>query len=163
MEIPLAENRLAFPGFYSGIFAMYLIQHQESNDKMKTILFYALCVLYALSIATISMDVVIFVIQVDVVSNIFIKKRALIRLCSISCTTSIFSNQHYSVAVISSLNLFWYAQLTIPIILYYLKVQIFKDLPLLDCMGLRYPSGDPSFTFNNRILRSVNLSCELYY
>jgi hypothetical protein len=34
---------------------------------------------------------------------------------------------------------------------------IFKDTPLLDCVGLQYPRRDLSFNFSIRILRSVNL------
>src|SRR5271154_817914 len=49
------------PGLYSGIFAMYLQYHQLKKDstgqgKAKTILFYALCALYVLSLAVISLD-----------------------------------------------------------------------------------------------------------
>src|SRR5271168_2820716 len=49
------------PGLYSGIFAMYLQYYQFKKDstgqgKAKTILFYALCALYILSLASISID-----------------------------------------------------------------------------------------------------------
>ena len=52
-------QRCAIPGIYSGIFAIYL-QHcgsQQSTDRPKNILFYALWVLYALTMATIIVDV----------------------------------------------------------------------------------------------------------
>ena len=53
-----AVQRCAIPGLYSGIFAMYL-QHrgsQQSTDRANNILFYALRVLYALTMATIIVD-----------------------------------------------------------------------------------------------------------
>ena len=56
------SNIFPIPGLYSGIFVMYL-QHQgsqQSTDKAKNILFYALWVLYALSTATIIIDILGF-------------------------------------------------------------------------------------------------------
>src|SRR5271168_1616724 len=55
------------PGLYSGIFAMYLQYYQLKKDstgqgKAKTILFYALCALYVLSLAVISLDTTEFVV-----------------------------------------------------------------------------------------------------
>ena len=50
-------------GLYSGIFVMYSQQHhsksQQSTDKAKNILFYALWVLYALSVVTIVIDILV--------------------------------------------------------------------------------------------------------
>ena len=57
-----AVQRCAIPGIYSGIFAMYL-QHrgsQQGTDRAKNILFYALWVLYALSVATSIIEILIF-------------------------------------------------------------------------------------------------------
>ena len=39
-------------GLYSGIFAMYLHHGSQSTDRARNILFYALCLLYALAVAT---------------------------------------------------------------------------------------------------------------
>ena len=39
-----------------------------------------------------------------------------------------------------------------------LFIGIFKDIPLLDCMGLQYPCYNCSFNLNIHIPRSVNLS-----
>src|SRR5271168_2921601 len=55
------------PGLYSGIFAMYLQYYQFKKDstgqgKAKTILFYALCALYVLSLALISLDTTEYVL-----------------------------------------------------------------------------------------------------
>ena len=57
-QVTKAVQHFPIPGLYSGIFAMYL-QHQQSTDKAKNILFYALWVLYALSAATIIVEIVI--------------------------------------------------------------------------------------------------------
>src|ERR1700735_865771 len=46
-------------GLYSGIFAIYL-QHHQSTAQGKSILFYALSVLYALTAATIIIETVAF-------------------------------------------------------------------------------------------------------
>ena len=53
---------IALPGLYSGIFLMYLYYcttTRKEADKGKSILFYALCVLYALSAVTIGLDLAI--------------------------------------------------------------------------------------------------------
>src|ERR1700735_5350564 len=61
-QVAKAVQHYPIPGLYSGIFAMYLQHHgsQQSTDKAKNILFYALCVLYALSSATIIIDMLGF-------------------------------------------------------------------------------------------------------
>ena len=51
-------------GLYTGIFAMYL-QCPPNKTRTATILFYALCVLYVLSIAAIVGDLVTCVLQVS--------------------------------------------------------------------------------------------------
>ena len=63
VKFPLSSSRLlkhSNPGIYSGIFAMYLQHHgsQKNTDKVKNILFYALCVLYALSASICIMAIV---------------------------------------------------------------------------------------------------------
>ena len=58
-QITKAVQHCPIPGLYSGIFAMYL-QHyrsQQSTNRAKNILFYALCVLYALSATIIIVDI----------------------------------------------------------------------------------------------------------
>ena len=61
-SVPLLRhfNISPVPGLYSGIFAMYLQYHLWKKDtdqaKPKTILFYTLCALYVLSLATFSLD-----------------------------------------------------------------------------------------------------------
>src|SRR5271155_3910736 len=61
------------PGLYSGIFALYLQYHRSKKNidqaKATSILFYALCALYVLSLATFSLDVADFVMQVREVSD----------------------------------------------------------------------------------------------
>ena len=66
----LAKEVQLFPGLglYSGLFAMYLrLQRRGRKDKSRTaiILFYVVCLLYVLSIATITSDVVTFVLEVS--------------------------------------------------------------------------------------------------
>ena len=62
----LAKEVQLFPGlgFYSGIFVMYL---QRSSNKSRTsiILFYALCLLYVLSVATIACDLTYIILDVS--------------------------------------------------------------------------------------------------
>ena len=54
-----AVQHCAIPGLYSGIFAMYLQRRgsQQGTDMAKNILFYALWMLYALTMATSIIDV----------------------------------------------------------------------------------------------------------
>jgi hypothetical protein len=53
-------------GLYSGIFAIYIKCHWDKSDTKKgTIIFYALCLLYVLSTATIVCDIVIIIIEVS--------------------------------------------------------------------------------------------------
>ena len=52
-HVAKAAQHCPIPGFYSGIFGMYLNHHgsQQSAYKAKNIIFYALWLLYALSAA----------------------------------------------------------------------------------------------------------------
>ena len=59
LNCTLAKEAQLFPGLgiYSGIFVMYLNYSSESNkSRTATILFYALCLLYVLSTATVVSD-----------------------------------------------------------------------------------------------------------
>lgn len=51
------------PGLYSGIFALYLQYHASKTETVKStsIILYALCFLYILSVATIGFDIVSYV------------------------------------------------------------------------------------------------------
>ena len=71
-SLQVAKEVQLFPGlgFYSGIFAVYL-QCPSKTSRMATIVFYALCLLYVLSTATIVSDLVAFILEV---SNNFICK-----------------------------------------------------------------------------------------
>ena len=63
----------AIPGLYSGIFAIYL-QHrgsQQSTDRTKNILFYALWVLYASTTATIIVDVLELYLIIDMTVSVY--------------------------------------------------------------------------------------------
>ena len=63
------------PGIYFGIFAIYLqcvlSKDSDSESRTTTLIFYALCLLYVLSTATIVCDLLAFIIEV---SNNFIFK-----------------------------------------------------------------------------------------
>ena len=62
---PAKEVQL-FPdlGLYSGIFAIYL-QLASKESRMTTVIFYALCLLYILSTATIVSDLLFYIIEVS--------------------------------------------------------------------------------------------------
>ena len=63
----LAKEVQLFPGLgiYSGIFSIYLQCVLSRESRTTTIIFYALCVLYVLSTATVVSDLLEFVIQVS--------------------------------------------------------------------------------------------------
>ena len=64
MPRPLTKSHYTVSGLYSGIFAMYLSYYgSKDTNKTKNILYYALCVLYVLSVATLSLDIGIFVYE----------------------------------------------------------------------------------------------------
>ena len=69
--IPQVTKRIRhYPisGLYSGIFVIYLQYHGSKKDANKgsfTIHFYALCLLYLLSVATIVSDLTLFLTQVS--------------------------------------------------------------------------------------------------
>ena len=69
-QVAKVVGHLPVSGLYSGIFAMYLQHHASRKDASKTadIVFYALCLLYLLSVATIASDLVDFLIE-DVWKN----------------------------------------------------------------------------------------------
>ena len=54
-------------GLYSGIFAMYLQHHssKKGTHGTKNILFFSLCVLYVLSVATVITDMAVFIYGVS--------------------------------------------------------------------------------------------------
>ena len=60
---PQVANKVR-SGLYSGIFALYL-QCPSRTSRMATIVFYALCLLYILSTATIVSDLVALIIEVS--------------------------------------------------------------------------------------------------
>ena len=79
----LAEEIQLFPGLglYSGIFAVYL-HCSLNNFRTATILFYALCLLYFLSTATVVSNLVALILQVS--NNPTICKN----IISISCAVA---------------------------------------------------------------------------
>ena len=94
-----------FPGIYSGIFVLYLQYHASKTDTVQAnnnILFYGLCLLYVLSVATIGFDIVSFVITTKVSNNerLFFNQKLSanhwLDRTIIYYTPSILSNTHYS-------------------------------------------------------------------
>lgn len=56
-------------GLYSGIFIMYLQYHASKKEDDSSILFYALCLLYMLCVAMISVDIAASVVIREVSNN----------------------------------------------------------------------------------------------
>lgn len=84
------------PGLYSGIFAKYL-QHQASENKTKSFLFYALCTLYVLSLATVVLDITTFI---NGVSSNFVRNNNNLFMLSV-VQILITQNKVYPIYVIS--------------------------------------------------------------
>jgi FtsH-binding integral membrane protein len=61
LSTPVSEEFL-IPGIYSGIFAVhsYYVSDKGSSNKKRSIIFYALCILYILSLAVIALDIALF-------------------------------------------------------------------------------------------------------
>ena len=61
-QVAKVVQHFPIPGLYSGIFAMYLQHHgsPQRTEKTKSILFYALSVVYTLSATTIITDILVF-------------------------------------------------------------------------------------------------------
>ena len=76
----------SIPGLYSGIFTMYLQHHgsQQSTDRAKTILFYALWVLYVLTAATAIVDVIL--VTLSFYDPVSMDDHRCLTFFSISCT-----------------------------------------------------------------------------
>jgi hypothetical protein len=146
---------------------MYL-SHYESKDtdKTKNILYYALCVLYVLSVATLSLDVGFFVY--DEVSSRPIHKNDHLSFVLISCAVRHRSlYQDNLVPCYISINSSLLLRLSRPVNLSMhqlpclspiVLIQIFKGLSLLDRVGPEYPRRDHSINISIHIFRSVNLS-----
>ena len=78
----LTCTQLMFPGLgiYSGIFVIYL-QLASKDSRTTTIIFYALCLLYILSTATVVSDLLVFIIDSDVSNNSICKNIMYYYLC----------------------------------------------------------------------------------
>ena len=154
-----AVQRSTIPGLYSGIFAIYL-QHrgsQQSTDRAKNILFYALSVLYALTTATIIVDILQFggidvavsgddhrclnffelVLQnIEILRHFEIIEVTLFALCDVMAQSILVRTTGND---------------------YYLSNSS-KDISLLDCLGLQHSCCDCSVILGILILRYINLS-----
>ena len=137
---------------------MYL-QHcgsQQSTDRSKNILFYALWVLYAFTTATIIVDTLEFC-WIDPVSM------------DDHCCSTVFQLILQNIEILHYLEiiqatLFGLCDAIAQLILvrmtgntYHLSNSL-KDISLLDCLGLQHSCCDRSFILSIHILRSINLS-----
>jgi hypothetical protein len=72
LQLPHPLSKRLIPGIYSGIFAMHVQYHaSKEGDNIniqQKIVFYALCVLYVLSVVVNALDIATFPV------NIFVRK-----------------------------------------------------------------------------------------
>ena len=146
---------------------MYLSYYgSKDTNKTKNILYYALCVLYVLSVATLSLDVGIFVY--NAVSSQPIHKNDHLSFVLISCAARhkslcqdklypwyFYINSRWLLRLYRPVNLSMHK---LPCLSPIVLIQIFKGLSLLDCVGPEYPRRDHSINISIHIFRSVNLS-----
>ena len=147
------------PGLYSGIFMMYL-QHcrsQQSTNRGKNILFYALWALYALSTATGIIDILLFFWSDTVSMDVY---RCLTLFQSVLQNLEVV----YHLLIIEVI-LFAFCDVISQSILvrptgngYHYSFNSSKDISLLDYLGLQHSCGDHSVILSIRILRSIDLS-----
>ena len=145
---------------------------KEVDDAKQKIIFYALCVLYVLSVACITLDTAYFVVAsvsnnaafsfFDFALTLSCAHRAMM-MSLYSSAWAVLLSLYYSVAVTLSPNAFLYAQLTtfcssIPFILFYFPSNLQKIHRCWIVWGCNTPCRDRSFHISIRILRSVNLS-----
>ena len=161
-QSPVAEAVEHWPilGLYSGIFAMYL-QHcgsQQSTDRAnsKNILFYALWGLYALTTATIIIEVLQFCWNDSVSMDDY--------HCLTSLLQLILQNVEilYHLEIIE-ITLFGFCDVIAQSILvrptgngYHYSSNCSKDISLLDRVGLQHSCCDHSCIPSIRILRYIN-------
>ena len=79
---PFQSSPIILPGvlglrLYSGLFALYS-KCQSNKSRKRTIVFYALCLLYVLSTATIVCDFVVVILQIEVSNNSICKNIKLV-------------------------------------------------------------------------------------
>ena len=150
------SNLPLVPGLYSGIFVMYLQYHaakKRSNNVKENTIFYALCVVYALSMAIMALDIAVSVTTAFVSNYIFFFNFVLIRVVQrlfitiqpIAFACCDFITQSILVCTTRQCPSIQFIHL------------IFKDTPLLYSVVPKYPHCDHSFNFSICILRSVNL------
>ena len=146
---------------------MYLSYYgSKDTNNTKYILYYSLCVLYVLSIATLALDVGTFVYQE--VSSWPIHKNDHLSFVLIGFAVRhrslyqdnldpwyMFSNSSWLLRLYRPVNLSMHK---LPCLSPIVFIQIFKGLSLLDCVGQEYPCGDHSINISIHIFRSVNLS-----
>ena len=91
-----AKDVQLFPGLgiYSGIFAIYL-QFASKDSRTTTIIFYALCLLYVLSIATVVSDLLNYLVDSDVSNNSICKNIIYLLVMLMRLNTPTYS-QYYS-------------------------------------------------------------------
>ena len=135
---------------------MYL-QHrgpQQSTDRARNILFYALCVLYALAMAISIIDILIFC-RVYTVSLDHHR-------CCLTLLQLVLQNMYY--VEITEVTIFAFCDAIAQSILVcttgnaYHSSNSSKDISLLDRLGSQHSCCNRSVTLSIRILTSINLS-----
>ena len=147
-------------GIYSGIFAMYLGYYSSQKDT-KSILFYAVCVLYALTMTKLVLNFMTF--------GPLVSKNTVLPNFVLIGGHRLYKTQlapWYLVSATSSPNISWYAVRTTTSCVYHLfhwsKLQ--KDISLLDCMGQQSPCHNHSCSLSIHIPNSaVNPLSSLTY
>lgn len=150
---------------------MYMRCHASKNGidlNAKKTLFYAICSLYVLSVAAFGLHIAEYVVtqvgKIWFITNITFFNLAVMQIlkrrldvyiflvtisgfCDFTTQSILVRTLNLQLACLSMLSLWfnWF-------------IQIFEDLPLLDCVGSKYPCRDHSLSSSIHILRSVNLT-----
>ena len=160
-RVAKAVQHWPIPGLYSGIFAIYLQHHgsQQSTDRAKNIFFYALWGLYALTAATIIIEILQFCWD-DSVSGDDNRCSTLFQLVvQIQNVETVYSFEIIQATMFACCDFMAQTILVCPTGNgYYHLSNSSKDISLLDCLGLQHSCCDCSVILSIRILRSIDLS-----
>lgn len=140
---------------------MYLKEKKDTNNvKTKHIIFYSLCVLYVLSLGTVIVDMIDFLVSNGSVhnSNNPFFTFSVVQLLADSAVFPLYLILTTLVACCDFISQFILVRMDHTQAYPFLIRANCQDLPLLDCVGLQCSSCDHSFNLSIRILRPVNLS-----
>ena len=91
------------PGLYSGIFSMYLqywYASKKYTGKRNNIVFYALCLLYSLSMVTIGIDLTVFLLRCLDVSKSILSNFHVLMSFSGQYTDSLYQYSRHSICLL---------------------------------------------------------------